>query len=450
MSRSHRPECSICIEGISPSRVVLCPFCEYVSCRKCFERYLTTTADDPHCMNCKRLFDREIMTSLNTKKFLNGTYKNFRESVLCEREMSMMPSTQPYVEQELQRRKNMKLLLEIQHERNKLKNSLRELNRAYELVQTNLIPDLDKFEDRKTFVHKCSSDGCQGFLSTQWKCNICQNFTCSQCNATIGLDRNQAHVCDETSRKTMEMLKSDSKNCPGCGECIFKVSGCDQMWCVSCHTAFSWKTGRKVNGTIHNPHFYQFMQTQGNLGRQLNDIPCGGLPSFREIHNFLSTPKNNQYLNYFKTGIHPKESRLDMKVYEFVTRYHRIVGHIQNTEVPRFPITVLENANMDLRISFMLNELSEDDFKRKLQQREKLTDKRREIGLILTMFIDTSSDAMRQMVQDSLDQLEKKHLNVLKSLIEYTNKSMCVVSKRFDCTVPVIDMERGIISSKKF
>ena len=31
------------------------------------------------------------------------------------------------------------------------------------------------------------------------------------------------------------------------------VKNCDQMWCVQCHTAFSWKTGLKVNGVIHNP-----------------------------------------------------------------------------------------------------------------------------------------------------------------------------------------------------
>lgn len=438
MSKRNQPDCSICIESISPSRVVKCPFCDYVSCRKCFERYLTTSVDDPHCMNCNRSYDREIMSTLNTKTFLNTTYKKFREGILCEREMSMMPSTQPHVEQELQRRKNMDLLCQIQKERIKLKNSLRELNRSYDIVQSNLVPDLDKFEDRKTFVHKCSSDNCLGFLSTQWKCNICQNYTCSQCNATIGLDRNHPHVCDESSKKTMEMLKSDSKNCPGCGECIFKVSGCDQMWCVSCHTAFSWKTGRKVNGTIHNPHFYQFMQTHGHLGRQLNDIPCGGLPSFREIHQFLSIPRNNGRMS------------LEVKTYEFVTRYHRIVGHVQNAELPRFPTTVLENANKDLRILFMLKELSEDEFKRKLQQREKLADKRREIGLILNMFIDTSSDAMRQMVQDSFEQLEAKHIHVLRSLIEYTNNSMSIVSKRFDCTVPIIDMDRGFVSSRKF
>ena len=437
MSKQNRPECSICVESISQSRVVNCPFCEYVSCRQCFERYLTTSVDDPHCMNCNRSYDREIMSSLNTKTFLNTTYKKFREGILSEREMSMMPSTQPHVEQELQRRNNMKLLSQIHEQRVKLKRSLIELNRSYDIVSVNLIPDLDKFEDRKTFVHKCSSEDCQGFLSTQWKCNICQNYTCSQCNVIIGPNKNDPHVCDEDSRKTMEMLKSDCKNCPGCGECIFKVSGCDQMWCVSCHTSFSWKTGRKVNGTIHNPHFYQFMQTHGHLGRELNDVPCGGLPSFREIHRFLSIPKNNSRMS------------LDIKLYEFVTRYHRIVGHVQNTELPRFPTTVLENANKDLRILFMLKELSDDEFKRKLQQREKLTDKRREIGLILNMFIDTSSDAMRQMIQDSFDQLVLKHIDVLRSLIEYTNKSMGIVSKRFDCAVPIIDMDRGFVSSKK-
>ena len=28
---------------------------------------------------------------------------------------------------------------------------------------------------KKQFIHKCSRDNCKGFLSTAWKCNIC-NF----------------------------------------------------------------------------------------------------------------------------------------------------------------------------------------------------------------------------------------------------------------------------------
>ena len=95
-------QCPICIEKITPSKKVTCQFCEYTVCSKCTQTYLLSSADDANCMNCKRIWDREIMLKLLPKTFINGEYKRHRENMLLERETAMMPSTQPYVEKEIQ------------------------------------------------------------------------------------------------------------------------------------------------------------------------------------------------------------------------------------------------------------------------------------------------------------------------------------------------------------
>jgi hypothetical protein len=59
---------------------------------------------------------------------------------------------------------------------------------------------------------------------------------------------------------TIKMIQKESKPCPNCNEFISKISGCDQMFCVHCGTAFSWKTGQVERGTIHNPHAHQYFQ----------------------------------------------------------------------------------------------------------------------------------------------------------------------------------------------
>ena len=99
----------------------------------------------------------------------------------------------------------------------------------------------------------------------------------------IGENRmNNQHVCDEKTKENAQFIKETCKACPGmCGEFIFKIDGCDQMWCTTCHTAFSWRTGEIERGVVHNPHYYAALQNGGGMvPRAPGDVVCGGLPDF--------------------------------------------------------------------------------------------------------------------------------------------------------------------------
>ena len=58
-----------------------------------------------------------------------------------------------------------------------------------------------------------------------------------------GAKRDCEHTCNPDLVETAKLLAKDTKSCPTCQTKIFKIDGCDQMWCTQCHTAFSWKTG---------------------------------------------------------------------------------------------------------------------------------------------------------------------------------------------------------------
>ena len=94
------------------------------------------------------------------------------------------------------------------------------------------------------------------------------------------------------------------------------------MYCTVCHTPFSWRTGRKVFGTIHNPHFYQWQRDQndGVAPRVPGGDPnmnCGGLPTLRAIETRLVTVK----------------IPIDIITQKEYSVRHRLINHIQENRV---------------------------------------------------------------------------------------------------------------------
>ena len=68
-----------------------------------------------------------------------------------------------------------------------------------------------------------------------------------------------------------------------------KSSGCDQMWCVSCHTTFDWKTMQiKTSGILHNPEYFRYMRENGiAIPRNPNDNQC--VDEYEEAYRALTT-----------------------------------------------------------------------------------------------------------------------------------------------------------------
>ena len=131
-------------------------------------------------------------------------------------------------------------------------------------------------------------------MSSQWKWGICKKFGCHKCHEVIGMKKDDPHECDEDTVKTVAAIKTDTRPCPKCHCPIYKISGCDQMWCTQCQTPFSWRTGRIVNGTIHNPHYHHWMRQNGGGIQQPGARLCGGLPSLQQIRTALVNLKGNK------------------------------------------------------------------------------------------------------------------------------------------------------------
>jgi hypothetical protein len=368
-------------------------------------------------MKCKKEWNREFLDLHLTKSFIKKDLKNHRENVLFEREKSLLPDTQEMVLRVKNGRRLEAEKAKVLDEIEKLRKVVRDLEQAvYENTYPRTGGGGEQAVTRKEFIRKCPVDNCKGFLSTQWKCGVCENQICSKCNEIKSDDQ---HVCNPDNVASAELIKKDTKGCPGCGQLIFRISGCAQMWCPGCHIAFNWNTLQIEKGIIHNPHYFEFQRNNQTVQNRVNgDIPCGGRPNINDILRIfgaLKGPLNRTYIRDPKTNM------------DLFLNVLRITSHIQYLAHGRYP--AVEHNNADIRIKYLMNELDEAVFKKIIQQREKAFKQRREYNDIYTTFVNISDDLLRQLVIDvsRVDEIKETFEN----LRVYTNTALDKLRTRY-------------------
>ena len=411
-------ECSICCERFNASnhKKVSCPFCDLNTCRTCVQTFLLSVSSDPHCMGCKNLWSREVVDGACTKVFRDTKLKKHRETILFERERCLLPQTQEVAARIIQGRNIDKLIKEEASKIDEIRINIQALtHRKYVILSGSQAVQTEK----RQFVRKCPVEDCRGFLSTRWKCQICENNICPDCNE---IKRDEGHTCDPNNVETVALLKKDTKPCPKCGTMIFKISGCSQMWCPDCHTAFDWNTMKIETGRIHNPHYYEFNRAGGRANREHGDIPCGGIPTIEELAAALGI-HHIRHRHYMLPSYSGTPEQVD------TFKIHRLVMHIQHIEIGRGDHEV---NNQDLRVKYLLHELSEDDMKVVLQKNEKAREKFRDRNNLLRMFCDVTGDLLRQLVLKVMSIQE--FLENVSRLREYVRDAFTNIHKRYTCT----------------
>jgi len=401
--------CQVCTEKLNKSiRSIIKCKCDYICCKSCAKIYLLSSKNNAHCMNCKIEWNREFMVINFDKNFINKTYKKHRENVLFEREIALLPATQPHVE--LRKKVNEKtarlnfLIKETQQLRDEInivmnnnsKNIIDDKYKSFDYYLNqmteneneieNLYQELDELKSNgvnekvvKEFIRQCPNNNCKGFLSKNLYCELCHIHACSDCHEI----KDTTHVCNPEIVENIKSMKNNTKPCPKCSALIFKIDGCDQIFCVKCHTAFSWKTLKIETGVIHNPHYFEWIRSQNNgqMPRNPLDIPCG-----REINAQFAS---DIYMNIDK--IFPGMADC---IYNICLK----ITHIREVDKPKYYVNP-ENVNLDLRIDYMLNNIDQLKFKMDLQKREKKNNKKTEIYNILDMFITCVTDILYRLNQ---------------------------------------------------
>lgn len=403
MSSKMVSECSVCCENFKyRNKCIQCDNCHFSACKKCVERYLLGCTQLAHCMNCRIEWNRKILIDKITNSFVKNEYKLFCEEYYYNKELALLPSSQPKAEKELQiqnlkkyisnaklLKKNLKIAaLVYSHKSN--------IDYGYQLYRItdnidNANKELKNLKDgfsigeeiqRIVYQRKCANPDCRGFVDDTWICNLCEQTTCRKCFELEQKD--ESHTCLPENIETANLLRKDSKPCPNCKTLIFKTEGCDQMFCTQCHTAFSWITGKIETDNIHNPHYYEYLRSQGKeIARNPLDIPI----QF-ECNNDLSTlSRAIAHLN------------ID-------TDIGRKTIHIQEVIIPRYCSTNVNNE--PLRIKYILGDININQFKVKIQSNYKIAEKKQQMKDILNTFVMGVTDILNNYIKTTNDVMEQK------------------------------------------
>ena len=426
-----KPTCGICIEPYNKvaNTEVKCCFCEKSSCRRCIQTFITTSTNDPHCMHCNKLWEREFIDDNLTMTYRMGDYKKHRENVLLDREIALLPATQ-YRAEQIRSAKKMEneLLPPFDKELKKLYEEQaviqKSINRVYTLRNdvTHQIRLLKTGQGEKAkvevnFIRKCPDGECRGFLSSAWKCGLCSKWACPDCHEIKGESRESEHECKPENVATAKLLAKDSRPCPGCGTVITKIEGCDQMWCPQCHTPFSWRTGQKETGVVHNPHFYEWQRKQngGVAPRVAGDIACGGIPTYHDVRERIRTMAASEIT--------------------MILNFHRIIQHVQHVELQRYHNVFNEADNQDLRIDYLLGLFNDEFMKVEIQKREKKREKERAMRRALDVLVQAGTDILRRIMSET-DLIKKKMImDEIDALRIYVNELLTKVHERLKLSI---------------
>lgn len=217
-------------------------------------------------------------------------------------------------------------------------------------------------------------------------------------------------------------------------------NNCSQMFCTSCNTPFDWKTGKKITGVLHNPHYFEWQRTQnGPRNEQIQqfnqaNLACGGMPDFNNVRHKLTNAK-------VKTEIYTMPTRWrwqqPQKINSIDARY-RIVNHIREVVMPRYQSEFTIEQNEDLRIAYLLKELDKDKWKITLKKRHKKAEKDREVHQVLDMFTTSMTDLFLLINDTNDNEKIKKHWNDMQKLKNYTNGVLEKIQYRFKNKTPRI------------
>jgi len=389
-TRTARPLCDVCCDRRACGDA--CARCQFHTCRACARRW---ALEDPsgdasaRCPSCASPWDVHEERARLGAAFVAGAWRAERRRRLARQETPLLRRTAPLARRELRRRALRQRLRQVGDEIVRMaRDEPGRLDESLLALQRALHRSLDAVERAPLAPPsstRCAHGGCVGYVEAG-VCGTCGEATCDRCGAAVV----GAHACDETAVASRAAVAAQCRPCPSCGAPSLRAEGCPVMWCAGCHAFWHWDTGRLLDarrGAPHNPdHRAWLARTRRATARELDDIPCGGVPDdetlrwplMREVSRFGAVDPRAPEV--------PAACAALWRAQALRRAYPRDWS--------------AERANEALRLALLTRDIDESQFAVRVERDDRTRRFKRDVGDVLEAFVLAGADVLQRFVAD--------------------------------------------------
>lgn len=364
-----------------------CP-CGYGACVECCKQYAI-----PSCMSCRVGFTRSFLQRV-APKLVKDVFRPYHENLFWEREKGLLSNTQ--------------ILVEWEEKTIELKKRLRFGERV--VFPTKPIANLSN-----TGTFACPEATCRGFVSGK-RCGVCKAQVCGACREIEG----EEHVCKPETLESIKAIAVDSKPCPSCATSIFRIDGCNHMFCTHCRTHWDWASGHVLRAST-NHHYLDTARFAQNVATMARPVQCEGSIMSHAVPEFgVPVSFRGEAFKYLYSEIPMVRSIAMMYDERTITQQHT-------------------QALINVRLKFLRKLCTEDDAKKKVFVLEQQFQKKQDCSALLHLFLHSVYDIQVQWRTSKWGNV----MGIVHNLVRMCNDSAEAIHEEYGGVVPRFQCNDG-------
>lgn len=254
-----------------------------------------------------------------------------------------------------------------------------------------------KNKEKVVFKYRCTTKDCSGLMDENYHCILCKEHMCGDCFEKIEFETKdkdkseieiemakKKHKCNSETKESVAMIKRETKPCPKCGTSCQKMYGCDQVFCISCGTGFSWTTLTVETGRLHTIDASDYFKRNPEAQQRYLERMKGATEN---AENRADQVRNNNACNEIVPHVLKIKRELQNHQHAqvvFIIELRRSIEHYNAVFVPNLNRKWNDTElNADYRKMFVRKATNEKEFKSILHRRYKKIEFEKELHAII-------------------------------------------------------------------